>query len=197
MTRIRTSRGADMPALHGLYEKLVTNRVPHCWPVDAGRFDAALRSPPSVARDGWQLTEHAVLVDDDALGFIHVGLLVPSTDDETPLGMILFLGYPRSQRSLGSALLAAGEAWIQDHGITHVATTTPRCRYPFYGFPHCHLSDHLDHVQALLQVHGYSNCGGEIFLDWLDMLPGRRPRQPRSRVRYPWRSSQATVVCQV
>lgn len=60
--------------------------------------------------------------------------------------MILFLGYPRFQRSLGSELLAAGEAWIQDHGITHVATVSPRCRYPFYGSPHCHLSDHLDHI---------------------------------------------------
>lgn len=77
MSSIRMWEDADLVPLHGLYEQLVTNHVPHCWPVDSGRFDAALRSPPSVARDGWRLTEHAVLVDDDARGFIHVGLLIP------------------------------------------------------------------------------------------------------------------------
>ncbi len=178
MSSIRARRDADLASLHELYERQVTNRVPHCWSVDAQRFGEALRSPPKTARDGWKLTEHAVLVEDDARGFIHVGLLTPPNEDESPLGMILFLGYPRGQRSLGSELLAAGETWIQDHGITHVATVSPRCRYPFYGFPHCHLSDHLDHIQALLQVHGYRNCGGEIFLDWLEMQPTPEPSPP-------------------
>ncbi|MBT6628047.1 MAG: GNAT family N-acetyltransferase [Gemmatimonadetes bacterium] len=178
MSSIRDRNDADFAALHGLYEQLVTNHVPHCWPVDAQRFGEALRNPPSVARDGWNLTEHSVLVADDARGFIHVGLLTPPKVGDSPLGMILFLGYPRTQRSLGSELLAAGEEWILDHGVRHVATVAPRCRYPFYGFPHCHLSDHLDHIQALLQAHSYSNCGGEIFLDWLEMQPTPKPPPP-------------------
>ena len=177
---IKPVEDADLTAIHSVYEQLVTDRVPHCWPVDAGYFSDTLRSPPGIAREGRRLSEHAAFVDEEVRGFIHVGLLTPAIDGESALGMILFLGYPRGQRSLGSELLAAGEQWIQEHGVTHVATVAPRCRYPFYGFPHCHLSDHLDHVQALLQVHGYRNCGGEIFLDWPDMNPA--PEAPALEV---------------
>ena len=70
-------------------------------------------------------------------------------------------------------LLSHGEAWLQAIGLSSVLVYRQAYRYPFYHFSHAFLSNHLEHIQALLLFNGYKECGGEVFLDWPDMDPGR------------------------
>ncbi|MDP6015041.1 MAG: GNAT family N-acetyltransferase [Candidatus Latescibacteria bacterium] len=169
-TSIRPYEPSDLKALHELYESLVSGRVPHCWPVSEAQLADVLAAPAHLKRNKHVLLEQAVLVAAPAGGFIHVGLH-GRDDGEADLGIIRFLGYPRSDRALGDALLAAGQQWLRDRGAESVCGGSPTWRYAFHGFPNCYLSDRLDHVQALLQFRGYQKTGGEVFLDWPDMNP--------------------------
>lgn len=42
-------------------------------------------------------------------------------------------------------------------------------RYPAYHLDNANLSEHLDHIQALLEFNGYRRTSGEVFLDWPDL----------------------------
>lgn len=164
----------DLAAVHGLYTDLTVGRVPHCWSVAPEVLAAALETPDADGPDASQLTAQAVLVagDGDGLsGFVHLGIQ-PAKDDGAPQpGVIRFLAYRRGQRAIGDALLAAGEAWLRNREAKSAVSLPQQWRYPFYGFSHAYLSDHLDHVQALFRCRGYERVGGEVFMDWLDMDP--------------------------
>jgi len=76
---------------------------------------------------------------------------------------------------VGIALLEAGEDWMCEHGYTRAVCFPQPWKLSHYAFPHAYVSDGLDHIQALLRVHGYEKSGGEVFLDWFDMDPPSPP----------------------
>ena len=82
--------------------------------------------------------------------------------------MIRFLWYRRGRRTVGQALLAAAEEHLRERGMAQAVAFQQDYRYRCYHFAHAYLSDHLDHVQALLAFNGYQRAAGEVFLDWPD-----------------------------
>lgn len=163
----------DLAGVHAEYSRLVVGRVPHNWPVSLEEFGAMVDAP-DLEREGARLTEQSVKIvgdDDGPAGFIHLGLQAPRDGVGPPVGVIRFLAYRRGERPVGNALLQAGESWLRERGASRSVTIPQPWRYPFYGFAHAFLSDHLDHVQALLRFRGYRKVGGEVFLDWPDMAP--------------------------
>ncbi|NKB66433.1 MAG: GNAT family N-acetyltransferase [Candidatus Latescibacteria bacterium] len=173
---IRPYTPNDLPGVHNLYNELTTDRVPHCWPVAASVLGTSL-AEKDIERDWARLLEQVVLVAAEGAkisGFIHLGRQAANKwQDEH--GVIRFLAYRRGQRPVGDALLAAAESWMREHKLPRSVVLPQPWGYSFYGFPHTYLSDHLDHVQALLRYRGYSKSGGEVFLDWLDMQPEALP----------------------
>ncbi|HJN28490.1 MAG TPA: hypothetical protein QF604_11285 [Candidatus Latescibacteria bacterium] len=92
-----------------------------------------------------------------------------------PRGGVRFFSYPRGRRDVNIALLDAGEDWMCEHGHTRAVCFPQPWKLSHYAFPHAYVSDGLDHIQALLRVHGYEKSGGEVFLDWFDMDPPSPP----------------------
>ncbi len=161
----------DLSGILDLYNGLLVGRVPHCWPVTPSSLHRTLQAG-EVECEGARLLEQAVLVAGSGrYGFVHVGRQATNKRQENEIGVIRFLAYRRGERAVGDALLAAAESWMRERDLRHSVVMPQPWRYPFYAFPHAYLSDHLDHVQALLRFRGYTKTGGEVFLDWLDMHP--------------------------
>ena len=152
-------------------------RVPHCWAVPPSTLKGVLLQGEA-EHDEVRLLEQAVLVaGTGGEGFVHVGRQGVHKWQEHEVGVIRFLAYRRGERATGDALLEGAESWMRERGLEHVRVMPQVWRYGFYGFPHAYLSDHLDHVQALVRFRGYTRSGGEVFLDWPEMRPepGVRP----------------------
>ncbi len=170
--QVRRYTPDDLTGVHTLYSELTVGRVPHCWPVDPVLLGRALEEA-DVVREQTRLSEQTVFVvalADQIAGFIHLGAQA-ANKWEREKGVIRFLAYRRGQRAVGDALLAAAEKWMRARELSRSVMLSQPWKYSFYGFPHAYLSDHLDHVQALLRFRGYSKSGGEVFLDWPDMQP--------------------------
>jgi GNAT superfamily N-acetyltransferase len=156
-----------------LYNDLI-KPVPHCYPIQANELTGAFAGECGYESCGEHLTQEQVFValDREVTGFVHVGAGTSSEgDDLRPQGIIRFLVYPRGRRNVGQALLERAEGWLRTHKLYSVLVYRQEYRYPFYHFPHAYVSNHLEHIQALLLCNGYEVCGGEIFLDWPDMDP--------------------------
>jgi GNAT superfamily N-acetyltransferase len=95
----------------------------------------------------------------------------PANPSNTKQGVIRFLWYERGQRTVGQALLDAAERHLREQGIGEVQAFPQEYRYPFYHLKAAYLSDHMDHVGALLAFNGYRRIRGEVFLDWPDYAP--------------------------
>jgi GNAT superfamily N-acetyltransferase len=153
-----------------LYNRLVEG-VPHCYPVGEREFSAALELaarpvPPQrlhsqsafVAREGGNL-----------VGFSHAA--VGPLEQWPERGSIRFLGYERGHRRAGQALLEAAEAYLSDQGMERFDAFEREDRYRFYHVLYGYLSEHLEHVHALLRFNGYTVRHGEVVLDWPDYKP--------------------------
>ena len=161
----------DLSAICDIYNALLVGRVPHCWPVAPSSLDETLQAG-EIEREETRLLEQAVLVaGSGGDGFVHVGRQATNKWRKDEIGAIRFLAYRRGERAVGDALLAAAESWMRERNLRRSVVMPQPWRYPFYAFPHAYLSDHLDHVQALVRFRGYAKTGGEVFLDWLDMQP--------------------------
>ena len=157
-----------------LYNEL-TGPVPHCSAITATELAAAFAGDCGYEAYGERLEQEAVFValEREVMGFVHVGQgKTRQRDGGQPLGSLRFLAYPRGRRDAGQALLERAETWLRAAGLDSVLVYRQAYRYPFYHFAHAFLSNHLEHIQALLQMNGYQVCGGEIFLDWPHMNPG-------------------------
>ncbi len=162
----------------GLFNRGVAN-VPNCWPVDDADFAAAIAAVSGGECDGGPPVEDQALsvatVGGEVVGFSHLGT-DRGDSDEAPLGAICFLYYERGCRAAGQALLAAAERTFAARSLSEVCSFNQSYRYRFYCFPHTYLSDHLDHVSALLQFNGYRITGGEVFLNGLDYEAAELPQ---------------------
>ena len=163
-----------LPELTALYNTL-TKSVPHCYPIYPEELAGAFAGQCSYESSGNRLTRDTVYVaiDQAVIGFVHVGEgHLDKGDHSAAQGVIRFLAYPRGRRDVGQALLTQAEARLRSYNLTSVLVYPQAYRYPFYHFSHAYLSNHLEHIQALLLCNGYQICGGEVFLDWPDMNPG-------------------------
>lgn len=158
--------------LTALYNDL-TRSVPHCFPIEAEELAAAFDGECGIESRGKHLTTETVYVaiDGEMVGFVHVGEGNDEEDNPTAYGVIRFLAYPRGRRDVGQALLERAEQWLRQSHLASVVVSPQTFRYPFYAFAHAYLSNHLDHVQAVLLSNGYHCNAGEIFLDWPDFKP--------------------------
>ncbi len=161
----------------GLFTRGVAN-VPNCWPVDDADFAGGIAAVSGGECDGGPPVEDQALsvatVRGEVVGFAHFGI-DRRDPDEPPRGAICFLYYERGCRSAGQGLLAATESTFAARSLTEVCAFDSSYRYRFYCFPHAYLSDHLDHVSALLQFNGYRLTGGEVFLNGLDYETAELP----------------------
>lgn len=165
-------RPDHLAELTRIYNELALH-VPHCYPIADAQLASAIAGDCGLESHGQRLTAETVFVaieKDEPLGFVHVGeALTKETSGEA--GVVRFLAYPRGRRDVGQTLLARAEDWLRGRKQTTVIVFPQAYRYPFYAFPHAFISNHLEHVQALLFFNGYHASNGEVFLDWPDFEP--------------------------
>ena len=156
------------------YNRLIID-VPHCYPVKAEEFAAAVRGVTTgkANKDEGGVdaeTAFVATVNGAVQAFIHVGIGQVWNHEERKeaAGIIRFFGYERGARRVGQAVLEKAEAHLKTHNISKILAFSQDYRYRFYHFGHSYLSDALDQVQGLLGFNGYRRCAGEVFLDWED-----------------------------
>ncbi|UCC68709.1 MAG: GNAT family N-acetyltransferase, partial [Armatimonadota bacterium] len=156
-----------------VYDEAVRD-VPHCYPVSEDAFAAELAAAAGGESSHERLHSEAAFVGSEAgriIAFAHVGVERPKEEGEADQGVIRFLWYPRGRRRIGQSLLAAAEDHLRGRGMSRAFAFPHDWRYRFYHFKNAYLSDHLDHVQALLAFNDYRRSFGEAFLDWPDYDP--------------------------
>src|SRR5438034_8783218 len=126
--------------------------VPHCYPV-AEEWFARVLAPTIGAGEAHPLlhSEAAFIAREGraVVGFVHTAV-GPSAEGEPERGSIRFLWYERGHRAAGQALLQAAENDLRGKGMSRIEAVRSGDKYFFYHINCAHLSDHLEHVQALL-----------------------------------------------
>ena len=169
---IRTYEPGMLEDVAAAYNRAV-RAVPHCYPVSTGDFEAELAAVGNSGRADQEVEPEQILTIGSGgavSGFVHLARQT-GEPGAPPEGIVRFLCCARGERSSGQALLEAGESWFRERGMTSVSVFPQGRRYRFYAFDHAFLSDHLDHVHALLGMNGYEKAGGEVFLDRPDFEP--------------------------
>jgi ribosomal protein S18 acetylase RimI-like enzyme len=170
--------------------------VPHCYPV-AEEWIARVLAPTIGAGEPHPLlhSEVAFVAREGraVVGFVHTAV-GPGAEGEPERGSIRFLWYERGHRAAGQALLQAAESDLRGKGMRQVEAVRNGDKYFFYHVNPAHLSDHLEHVQALLKINGYRPIGGEVVLDWPHYTPGE-PTAPgvEAEIALEWSKGQATL----
>ena len=157
------------------YNKAIRG-VPHCYPVQEEEFVKILTAVGASEGSQGRLRNEALLVasrDGSTVGFVHGAIAEAKDERERPHGTIIFLWYEPGKRSVGQKLLDAMQHHLLGSGVEEIRAYEQEFRYPFYGFRHAYLSQHLGHVQGLLGMNGYDRVRGEVFLDWPHFEPIR------------------------
>jgi GNAT superfamily N-acetyltransferase len=141
--------------------------VPHCYPVGDEEFARALAPTVGEGEANPRLHSEAAFVAREGgaiVGFVHFAV-GPLKEGEAERGSIRFLWYERGHRAAGQALLDAAERNLRDQRMSRIEAIRSRDTYRFYHLSSGHLSDHLEHVRALLTLNGYRPIDGEVVLD--------------------------------
>jgi len=141
--------------------------VPHCYPVGDEEFAHALAPTVGQGEAHSRLHSEAAFVAREGsaiVGFVHTAV-GPLKEGEAVRGSIRFLWYERGHRAAGQALLEAAERNLRDQRMSRIEAIRNADKYRFYHVSCGHLSDHLEHVQALLTLNGYRPIDGEVVLD--------------------------------
>ncbi len=150
--------------------------MPHCYPVSETRFRSTLIPESGENRGPERLQNEQVLVamqSGEPVAFIHTA--EDHLKNVAIGGAIRFMMYPPGDRASGQALL---DRTVDRYGgLEQIRAYSQHCRYGFYHRSCVYLSDHLGHVQPLLQMNGFERTDGEIFFDWDDYAvdPGESP----------------------
>jgi GNAT superfamily N-acetyltransferase len=150
--------------------------VPFCWEAKPDKLSHSL--------DGYELSESVKSGDDrlrnervivvlDAgrpVGFAIVGVELPTKQSPRERGIISFLLYERGSRKAGQTLLDGVHRYLRECVTGEVVAFPQSFRFTPYHIKAAYLSEHLDHVQALLAVNGYARDCGEVYLAG-DTLP--------------------------
>jgi GNAT superfamily N-acetyltransferase len=156
-----------------IFNRAVAN-VPHCFHVDEETFSEELLPAGGGKSTRKRLHSEAGFVarsGESINGFSHVAVEDPKKEGDPKLGAIRFLWYRPGDRATGQKLLDASQEYLTDLGLNRILAFDQDYRYPFFGFKHSYLSDHLGQVQALLWMNGYERVKGEVFLDWPNFEP--------------------------
>ena len=161
-----------------IYNKAMKD-VPNCWPVSETEFSGAVAAVTGGHSDGGPIVNNQFLsvatVAGKIVGFLHGGVDRGKSEKAPPRGAICHLNYDRGFRAAGQMLLEKTEQLFAKESLSDVCAFNADYRYRFYCFPHSYLSDHLDHVNALLQFNNYRTTGGEVFLNGLDYTTTELP----------------------
>ena len=153
-----------------LFYNQQTVNVPNCFPVDEKvLIDVLNRVTNQKHDDDHDLKSENVFVamqNDTVYAFTHVGYYEEGDDEKVRVGVIRFLGYKRGVRLAGQTVLESAEEYLKSYNVSRIIAFSKIYRYRFYHFEYAHLSDTLEHVQALFGVNGYRRCNGQIFLEW-------------------------------
>ena len=147
----------DMAGQVAKHHYVVTRDVPHCYPVSEEETVAAL-FPAAGGQSDARLRDETAFVarsGSSVLGFAHVALEPSGNPFAADNGIIRFLSYAPGERKTGQALVDAAERHLRERTIRALLAFPSRYRFPVYHFANAYLSDHLDHVQALLAFNGY------------------------------------------
>ncbi len=169
------------------YNELI-EPLPDCYPVMPDQFASLAGLAHSRLKDEELMVAR---VDGEVVGFVHVGIALPATNEDEPKGepaVIRFLSYRSGARPVGQALLEWAEAWAQAHGRAAMQAWDANYRYRFYHFGYAHLSERIGHVRALFGMNGYRELGGELYLTWRDFIPPLiPPPEPDIELSLTWR----------
>jgi GNAT superfamily N-acetyltransferase len=158
--------------LTAVYNRAIQS-VPHCYPVADEWLVRALAPTIGAGEAHPLLHSEAAFIARDGnaiVGFVHTGV-GPKEEGEEERGVIRFLWYERGHRAAGQALLEAAESDLRHKGMSRIEAIRSADKYFFYHVSSAYLSDHLEHVQALLKMNSYQTVGGEVVLDWPNYAP--------------------------
>lgn len=166
---IRPCLASDLEGLTLAYNRTV-QPIPHCYPIREKDFAAVLSPVFGEGQGHPRLHSEAAFVASEGravTGFIHTAVGPVEMEGEER-GSIRFFWYDRGRRATGQALLEAAETELRGRGMNRVEAVYSHDSYPFYSVASAYLTDHLEHVQALLKYNDYVVKEGEVILDWMD-----------------------------
>lgn len=161
----------DYDALVEHYNDVVAGVV-HCHASDVERFRAELsRNTDRYAAQTLVVSEH---------GFAHVAVRQDKHRRPGSRGALRFLAFSPEHYREGFELLRSAENWARENGAPRMGAFFQNDTYDFYHSPSACLSDRIGHIQAVLQMKGYSVKRGEVFLD-ADHFTASRPGELASQ----------------
>ena len=180
------------------YNRLTVD-VPHCYPVKEEELADALSIATGKAdrTDDDLEAETAFLAMQNGMVqvFIHVGFYQDENENNVKenIGIIRFFGYERGARHAGQAALEKAETYLKTHNVCRIIAFSKIYRYHFYHFEYAHLSNALDHVQALLGLNGYQRCNGQVFLDWENFTAAPIPSNQSVTLSVDWKEGRGKL----
>lgn len=170
--------------------------MPYAYPLTRAEFEDGISLREDRDEPYADLSLQKIIVakiEGEIAGFAHVALwqqkselavhLIARTGIDrlvAPLGILRFFHYRRGARRVGSALLREAENYLGQRGA-HGIRAFSYYAYRFYRYTHGLVSDHMDHVLALLGRDGYSIS----YYKQLMHLPNfafDRPTQPEAAI---------------
>ncbi len=158
-----------LESITDFYNSLIHN-VPYCYPVSIGNFESVLKGITGNPKDSdndelKEETVYIVINKGIVEAYIHIG--IESDEDEKEYGGIIkFFGYKRGSRKAGQTILKKAEDFLITNNVTRIYAFSKQYQYPIYHYRYAHLSNTLDHIEALFGMNGFTRCSGQVFLDW-------------------------------
>ncbi len=180
------------------YNRLTTS-VPHCYPVKANELATVMNVATGNADktdDDLEAETAFIAMQNDAVqAFIHIGYYQDKNENSEKVnhGVIRFLGYERGARHAGQAVLEKAEDYLKTFNISRIIAFPKFSRYRFYHFEYAHLSDTLDHVQALLGLNDYQRDHGQVFLDWKNFAVIPTPSNLQVTLSVEWKDGRGKL----
>ena len=162
-----------LESITDFYNNLIHN-VPYCYPVSIGKFESVLQginANPEDSEDDELKEETVYIVINKGIieAYIHIG--IETDEDEKEYGGIIkFFGYKRGSREAGQIILKKAEDFLRKNNATRIYAFSKQYQYPIYHYRYAHLSNTLDHIEALFGMNGFTRCSGQVFLDWKNYI---------------------------
>ena len=184
---------ADAGNLVRVYNEQLAANVPHCHPVSPEEFEIGIRYRKDADEPYDELHSEKIIVGEQngkIVGFADVVVAEMEEDGQKEYkGLIRFLTYEPSYRSVGQALLEASEKHLRDLSMDdisafRIAFADDDFSYRFYQLGFGLVSDRMMHVCALFRINGYQinrRKQGEVFLNQPEYSVAE-PVLPDSRV---------------
>ena len=167
---------ADAGNLVHVYNEQLT-RVPYCYPVSPEEFEIGVRYRKDADEPYEELHSEKFIVGEQngkIVGFSDVVVVeTEEYEQKERIGLIRFLTYQPSYRSVGQALLKESERYLCDLGMSEIRAfrityDDDDLSYRFYHLGFGLISDQTTHIYALFRMNGYeinSAEQGEVFLN--------------------------------